>query len=403
MKSVGVIVEYNPFHNGHAFHLEEAKKATDADVVLAAMSGNFLQRGEPALVSKWTRAKMALSAGVDIVFELPYQYATQQAEIFANGSVSLLGAAGCDSICFGSESGKIDAFEDTYLFMQKNDDLFQQRVREHSQMGVSYPKALSLAFQDLGANDRMIDLSKPNNILGFQYLKAAKRLGRHVQILTVTRKNAGYHDEDFSSETIASATSIRKALFSENGELDEIQRFVPISTYEQLVEYKRALGDFHHWEQYFPYLKFRLLQSSPAELKTIYEVEEGIENRLLSHVAGAVTFSEFMSRIKTKRYTWTRLQRICLHILVNAKKTEMAVNGEGVPYLRLLGMTEKGREYLNRRKNQFSAPLISNVSSYKGREMDLDLRAAKIYQLGLTKNNPDLEIEYKKTPIYLKQ
>lgn len=403
MKSVGVVVEYNPFHNGHAFHLEESKKATGADIVIAAMSGNFLQRGEPALVSKWTRAKMALSSGVDIVFELPYQYASQQAEIFANGSVSLLSSAGCNTICFGSESGNIDAFEKTYLFMQENDTLFQQKVQEHIQKGISYPRALSLAFHDLGADNSLIDLSKPNNILGFQYVKAAKRQKQPINMYTVTRKSAGYHDADFNSDTIASATSIRKALFSDRQELDEIQPFVPYSSFEQLLEYKKIYGVFHHWELYWPFLKFRLLQSSPDELRTIYEVEEGIENRLLSQVVDADSFFNFMNRIKTKRYTWTRLQRICLHILVNAKKTEMGLTGDQVPYLRLLGMTERGREYLNQQKHQFTAPLISKVSSYKGSEMELDLRASKIYQLGLPKINMELEHEYKRTPIYFKK
>jgi predicted nucleotidyltransferase len=401
MKAVGVIVEYNPFHNGHAFHLAEAKKTSGAEIAIAAMSGNFLQRGEPALVSKWTRTKMALAAGVDIVFEIPYQYATQQAEIFANGGVSLLSAAGCDSICFGSEDGNIEAFEETYSFMKKNDGFFQQKVNDHIQKGVSYPKALSLAFTDLFPEDTLVDLTKPNNILGFQYLKAAKKQNPMLNMFTVARKNAAYHDENFSSETIASATSIRKVLFSENQQFDQIQPYLPSSTLELLKEYQKKYGEFHHWDLYWPFLKFKLLQTSPEELRNINEIEEGIENRLLSQVIGADSFTDFMNRLKTKRYTRTRLQRVCLNLLTNAKKEEMAVIDDAVPYLRLLGMTDKGREYLNKQKQHFNIPLISKLSSYKGKEIQLDIRSANIYQYGLTKSKPELNHEYKETPILL--
>lgn len=404
MKAVGVIVEYNPFHNGHALHLEESKKASGAEVVIAAMSGNFLQRGEPALVSKWTRTKMALQAGVDIVFELPYQYATQQAEIFAFGGVSLLHSAGCESICFGSEAGNIEAFQETYDFIGKHDSLFQQQVKLYMQTGVSYPRALSQAFKDLSPTDTMIDLSKPNNILGFHYLKAAEKLQQPtIKVITVQRKNAGYHDEHFSSSTIASATSIRSALFSEEQQLEKILAYVPESTFKLLNEYKAKYGGFHNWELYWPFFKYKLLQSSPEELTSIYEMEEGIENRLLSTVEKAKSFSEFIQLVKTKRYTWARLQRVCLHVLTNTKKIDMNVLDQPVPYLRLLGMTENGRIYLNKKKQQLSTPLISKLSSYKNSDIEPDIRASRIYNIGLSAGSEELDQDYKETPVYLQK
>ena len=145
MKAVGVVVEYNPFHNGHAFHLNQAKEQAGADIAIAVMSGNFLQRGEPALVSKWVRTKMALAAGVDIVFELPYRFATQRAEVFAEGAVSILSAAGCTTLCFGSESGDLRAFEQTIIFLEKNNEQFQENIREFTGQGYSYPKSISLS------------------------------------------------------------------------------------------------------------------------------------------------------------------------------------------------------------------------------------------------------------------
>jgi predicted nucleotidyltransferase len=404
MKAVGVIVEYNPFHNGHAFHLSEAKKSTGADVVIAVMSGNFLQRGEPALVSKWTRAKMAIYAGVDLVFELPYQFATQQAEIFASGAVSLLAAAGCEAICFGSESGNIHDFENTVQFIEKHDSFFQQQVRIHLSNGVSYPRALSLAFFDLDPDTTVIDLSKPNNILGYHYIKAIQKEERSIQPLTIQRKNASYHDEQLPIETIASATSIRKALFKEKQSLDDIKPYVPDTTFNLLHDYQQKYGGFHSWEKYWPFLKFTLLQSSPSQLREIYEVEEGIENRLQAMVMQADSFYDFMTRIKTKRYTWTRLQRICLHILMNAQKTEMKKVDNEASYLRLLGMSTKGREYLNLYKHHLSLPLISKLSSYKGTDISLDIRAAKIYSLGLDpKNTENLIDEFREIPFFHQQ
>lgn len=399
MKAVGVIVEYNPFHNGHALHLAESKQASGADIIIAAMSGNFLQRGEPALVSKWTRAKMALQAGVDIVFELPYQYATQQAEIFAYGGVSLLTAASCDSICFGSESGEINAFHDTYDFLVQHHSEFQANINQYMQNGVSYPKAQALSFQDLVPHTNMVDLSEPNNILGYQYLKAAKNLDANVQMLTVPRKSAGYHDEHFASSTIASATSIRTALFSKNN-MDEIAKYVPNTTYELLKDYQQDFGLLHNWEHYWPFLKYKLLSSTPQEITEIYEIEEGIENRLLSYVGEADSFVDFMTRVKTKRYTWTRLQRMCLHILTNTKKSDMQVARQPVPYLRLLGMSEAGREYLRQHKKRFSIPVISKLSAYVGHEIDVDIRAAKLYNMILP---IQAKQEFEETPIYLKK
>ncbi|QED47429.1 nucleotidyltransferase [Cytobacillus dafuensis] len=402
MNAVGVIVEYNPFHNGHAFHLHVAKEQANADIVIAAMSGNFLQRGEPALVSKWKRTEMALKAGADIVFELPYIFATQQADSFASGAVSILEAAGCNSLCFGSESGNIDSFYQTIGFLKNNNELFQQKVKYHIAQGNSYPRATALAFHDLTPNEDMLDLSKPNNILGYQYILSVQKQQASINVFTVSRKNADYHDAYFSSETIASATSIRKALFSENGDIFSVRQYMPETSYNSLLEYKEEYGHFHDWEQYFPLLKFRLVQTTPAQLKNIYEVEEGLENRLISTALESYTFKQFMEKLKTKRYTWTRLQRACVHILTNTTKNEMDRKVEKASYLRLLGMTTKGRVYLNKHKSQLSLPLISKLSLQQNEQIMLDIRASRIYALGTRKNQQRLlEMEFKQPPLIL--
>lgn len=404
MRAVGVIVEYNPFHNGHAYHLERTKIEGQADVVIAVMSGQFLQRGEPALLPKWYRAKMALEAGVDIVFELPYQFATQKAETFARGSVSILAAAGCEALCFGSESGEIEEFHQTLSFLNERNELYQQRIKFHMDKGVSYPTATSSAFKDLSPTEKIINLAKPNNILGYQYIKAIKELSVPMEAITITRKNADYHDEHFSSETIASATSIRKSLFSDNGEINNVEQFVPNTTYRMLQEFYGEFDQFHQWENYWTLLKYRLIQTSPMELRTIYEMEEGLENRLISTAFDSYSFHEFMTKLKTKRYTWTRLQRACVHILTNTKKEVMQSRMKDATYLRLLGMSEKGRQYLNERKASIQLPIISKLSSYDKEDITLDIKASNIYALGANRKMQKklIEMEYKQPPIYLK-
>lgn len=404
MKAVGVIVEYNPFHNGHLFHLQQAKKQSKADIAIAVMSGNFLQRGEPALVSKWARAKMALASGVDIVFELPYRFATQHAEIFAEGAVSLLSAAGCSTLCFGSESGNLNSFLRTIEFLEKHNGQFQENIKLYSSQGYSYPKSISLSFQSLSPSaDTYIDISSPNNILGLHYIQAIIRQKSKMKADTITRKSAGYHDEHFSSETIASATSIRKALFSEDGDIDAIQRLVPGSTFEELRSYRKTYGGFHSWEDYWPLLRYKLLQSSPEELKDYYEVEEGLENRLFSAALSAVTFQEFMEAIKTKRYTWTRLQRVCLHIMTNTKKGEMNKTDRNATYLRLLGATSKGREYLKHEKKNIPLPIVSKLSAYSDPDINLDIRASRVYALGQNNGGREmlLQEEFSRPPIMI--
>jgi len=404
MKTVGVVVEYNPFHYGHVYHIERAKEITGADVVIAAMSGNFLQRGEPALVSKWTRTEMALKGGVDLVFELPYTFAVQKADTFAYGAVSLLASAGCDSICFGSESGNIEDFYRTYHFLEKQQQTYNQSIRFFIDQGYSYPKALSLAFQGLKSSEDMIDLALPNNILGFQYVNAAEKQHLSTKMVTISRKSANYHDEHFSSAPISSATSIRKALFSKDSDISTIQSYVPKSTYELMVQYKKSFGMFHDWNMYWPYIKLLLMQTNTDELKEIYEVEEGLENRLQSLAIKCESFTQFMSELKTKRYTWTRLQRILTHILTHSKKEDMRVDKEKVSYLRLLGMTEKGRTHLHRLKKDCPIPIISKRSSFSNPQIEIDTKAARIYAMGLPAANRQkaLELEFTQQPIYVR-
>jgi predicted nucleotidyltransferase len=403
MKAAGVIVEYNPFHNGHFHHLTETKKMTKADVIIAVMSGNFLQRGEPAIVSKWSRTKMALSSGADIVIELPYSFATQHAEVFASGAVALLDAMRCTSFCFGSESGDIDVFEQTVEYLHNNEEIYNTFVKKFIKEGMSYPSALSKAFQSLETPEELVDLSLPNNILGFHYLQSRNAMQSDMKAFTLGRKNANYHDEDFSDDAIASATSIRKEIRNKEGQVETVNSFVPPATMRELEEYQNTYGILHDWERYWDCLKYKIISSSGEQLSAIYEIEEGIENRLIAAARSSSSFHEFMETVKTKRYTWTRLQRMALHILTNTSKTEMGT-GRSPEYIRLLGMTTKGRKYLNQYKKKLSLPLVSKLGAAEYEGISLDIRAAEVYALGVrgaAQQQLLLQQEFKQPPIYL--
>ncbi|MDQ0482778.1 nucleotidyltransferase [Guptibacillus hwajinpoensis] len=404
MKTAGVIVEYNPFHNGHLYHLNETRKVTGADVVVAVMSGSFLQRGEPAFVDKWSRTRMALQNGVDIVIELPYVYATQKAEIFAKGAISLLSSIGVDELCFGSESGSIHEIQNTVAFVDSHEKEYNERIKYFMSEGNSYPKATSLAFQSLQGHEDVLDLSQPNNILGFQYVRAIHAQNVPIRPTTILRTKAGYHDQELTDTKIASATGIRNELLSKGSPLESIQAYVPEPTYNELQQYKETYSTFHGWHKLYHLLRYKLLTASPVKLASIYEAEEGLENRLITMAKTAPTFQDFMVAVKTKRYTWTRIQRFALHILTETTKEEMRPALEDrAPYLRLLGMSGIGRSYLNEIKNSLPVPLVSNINQFNHPFLTTERRVNQVYALGFTGKHQEefLMKEYKTSPIIL--
>ncbi len=360
MKAVGIVVEYNPFHNGHVYHANEARK--NGDCVIACMSGNWLQRGEPALVSKWKRTKMALNH-VDIIVELPYAFAVQYGKLFAQGAVSILDALECETLCFGSEHGNIKNFIDAVIFANENEQSLNNSIRESVQSGKSYASSSANAFQNVS-----LDLSKPNNILGFYYVDAIRRLSSKMIPTTITRSNS-YHAENITDATIASATAIRRLIHEQKQ--SQIDSFIPLETLEQLTN-----TAFHKWENYFSLLKYRILTMSHEHLRNIADMEEGLQYRFKKTILHATSFNDWITSCKSKRYTYTRLQRICTHILTDTKTIELEQFHNKTPYLRLLGMNEIGRKYIRSKK----LPLISKPSSLLTNELfQLEIRATAAY------------------------
>ncbi|WP_242272353.1 nucleotidyltransferase [Bacillus cereus group sp. BfR-BA-01538] len=361
--------------------MQQTKKLTQSDIIIAVMSGPFLQRGEPALISKWYRTKMALANGVDLVVELPYVFATQKAETFANGAISILNALRVSEICFGSEDGQIENFYNTISIQKNEEETFNCLVKQFMDAGNSYAKATSDAFSHILTSEKNIDMSQPNNILGFQYMKAILSQNSSIQAQTIKRFASHYHDETFNDQHIASATSIRKQLFSEEGSFTTIEPFLPQATTSLLANYKQNYGILHNWEQYFSFFKYRLMTMSPGDLRHIYEIEEGLEHRILSKIQNSSSFYSFMEALKTKRYTWTRLQRACTHILTNTTKKDIrsANIEQHAPYIRLLGMSQKGQTYLSKNKKKIELPILTHTKTFDHAALDIEKKANSVY------------------------
>lgn len=388
MKTVGIIVEYNPLHNGHVLHYTRSKEITGAEAVVAVMSGPFLQRGEPAIVSKRARAEMALRMGVDLVIELPTTYAVQPAEWFAYGACALLNATGVvDSLSFGSESGTLHDILPLAERLAEEDGELREEIARQMSSGSNFPSAYAAAAAAItGTTETSIHtltqlLSQPNNSLGLHYLIALKRLGSPIVPYTIPRDSAQYHDLVPAAPSIASATSIRK-LILENG-LEGSAPYVPDYTLDILRrEFEGGQGPMD-WERFRQPMFHALFTQDTAKLELFNEVTEGLEHRIqriLPQLAEP-TVQSLIETLKTKRYTKTKLQRMLLHILLQNSKSEMTRSqlAEGPGYIRVLGFSRSGRALLKKMKRTASIPVIVRPSTFDHPHLSRDLKAAAIY------------------------
>lgn len=391
MNACGIIVEYNPFHHGHVHHIKASKQKSNANTVIAVMSGNFLQRGEPAIIDKFHRAKAAIQTGVDIVLELPYPYAVQSSELFAKGAIFSLYEMGVDSICFGSEAGTIHTFIQATNQLNKVKESYEQILHQQLNRGDAFPVASSKAYEAIGLSN--LFMNQPNNILGLSYTKTIINNDLPIEPITIKRIHNEYHDTTID-HAIASATSIRKELLSK-GLTHNVLNTLPPSSLEQIQQYKNKTTVWHDWEAYFPYIHYKVMSMEASQLKTILGVDEGLEYRIKETAINALTFSDWLNKIKTKRYTTTRLQRMFTHILTHTTKeeSEQYKTMTSVPYLRLLAMSNNGRNYINHMKKQLKIPLITNLKRDLSADIRIDERATNVYYSIL---HPKLRIKLRK-------
>ena len=364
MKTVGIIVEYNPLHNGHLHHINETKRLSGCDVLVCVMSGNFTQRGEPALIDKFTRTKMALNNGVDLVIELPFVFSVQSADVFSYTSVALLHHIGVDEIYFGSESGDISKLEELadVISSKPYNDLLKLILNQ----GNSYPTASDMAMKELHPQS---DYDLPNNILGIQYITAVRKLNSKIKLFTIPRLSTGYYSEETRNTNIQSATAIRKLLLNNSS----IRNYVPKDVYE-LLENRKII----HLDLFSDQMKYIISSSKKEDLVQIFNMTEGIDNRILK-TRSFESVSDLVNQLLTRRYTNSKIKRNLIHILCNTKAN--LIDSFEIPYIRILGMNNTGKGYLNTIKKDMTVPLITKIKEKKHPYLEHEIHVSKIYQL----------------------
>ncbi len=369
MNGIGIICEYNPFHNGHIYHINKVKEMFPGCPIILVMSGNFTQRGDVSIIDKWSKTDIALNY-VDLVIELPFVFSCASADIFAYGAINILKEFGVSHIVFGTENLN----EDDLIKVAKVQKLgeFDLLVKKYLDEGINYPTSLSKAVYDLCG----ITCDSPNDLLGISYVK--ELINTDIKPVTIRRTN-DFHSKDLDG-SISSASSIRCAL----KEGKDVKDYVPFETYE-------SLSDLHFNEDYFDLLKYKII-SEINDLDRYVNVDEGIENRIKKYIYDASSLDDLIMKVKTKRYTYNKLNRMFTYILCGFTKEE---NVHDLEYIRVLGFNDKGRSYLKNIKDRCELPIITQYSN-KYKMLSTEMKVNYIYYL----NKKDKALmDYKHKPI----
>ena len=395
MKAVGLVTEYNPFHNGHLYHLNKAMELTGADISVAVMSGDFVQRGEPAVLDKYTRASMALNSGVNLVIELPVNYAVSSAESFAAGALKVLDYIKADSIAFGSESGDIEGLSELAHILCDNEDMLYKEISKYTANGISYAAARQKTVEKLTDKDTAEMLTSSNNILAVEYLKAIIKNNYAIKPYTVQRQGDSYNDTDIRSE-YASATALR-----ENLKADNISEYIPVKAGLILSSNTNYIYPDDITEVLFTRL-LDILFASNYDKNVFIEnvmqypdVSKEIAGRLYKSAMDMITrtvpqrseskdnwafsFGSLCEHIKTKEVPLSRIKRALVRITLGLDKKHME-KYSNAPYIRVLGFDKKGQEYLSYIRKTVEVPLITKTADYKEMLLD-DIHAANIYNM----------------------
>ena len=374
MDSVGIIAEYNPFHNGHLYQLKKVKEMFPDMPVVLLLAGNFTQRGDVSIIDKWKKTDIAIKAGIDLVIELPFSFSTQSADFFSYGAITILEKLKVKYLVFGTESDELSDIE-LLVDTQLNNKEFSSLVKIYSKLGNNYPTSMSLALKDLTGKS----IKTPNDLLAISYIKTIRKNNYNIKPICIKRTN-DYHDETLD-KNISSATSIRIALKNNIDIKGQVPEFV--------IPY---LNDLHFIDDYFELLKYKIITDD--NLSNYQGVDEGLENILKKEIMEANNFDELVKRIKSKRYTYNNISRMLIHILCNLKKCDMN-EFNTVKYIRLLGFNDIGKRYLNKIKKDIDIPIISKISREKDRMLEFEIQTTKIYALTDNNSSKLLEKEFK--------
>lgn len=376
MKITGIIAEYNPFHNGHAYQLSKARELTGADYLIVVMSGDYVQRGTPAILEKHSRARFALENGADLVLELPVRFSTASAMDFAAGAVRMLDALNAVThLCFGSESGNLDALDAAAGILEEEPEIYRSTLRSALKSGASYPAARQKAF-DVCRKEPLFStvpsdlLEAPNNILGIEYLRAIRRLHSPIRPVTLTRTSDNYHSARLE-HGFASATAVRETLTGP--EPERISGFVPENILSPLLEAARQNRLLSEEDLSLP-LKYQLLKSTPESLAGYLDVPEALANRIHRQLSEYTGFRQFAELLKTRETTRTKINRSLLHILLQLDRKPQPLS-----HLRILGFRKSSAPLLNHLKQHTDLPLVSRLAVLPADAVREDLFASNLY------------------------
>ena len=408
MKTVGIIAEYNPFHTGHQYHIEATKKLTNADCVIVIMSGNYVQRGFPAIADKHTRANTALLGGADLVIELPTIYATGSAETFAMGAISILDKIGCvDMVSFGAETDNIQLLDKIADILYTEPVEFKTLLQNNLKDGLSIPVARANALSSFFC-DESIDsiINTPNNILALEYLKALKHFNSKIKPICVLRQGSGYHETELDND-FASATALRECFSNED--FHNLSNFMPKEVYEV---YQNVHGaSMPIFSEDIDALMYHSLITNQDILEDFLDINNNLANKIRNHIKSGnfLSYSDLVLSLKSKELTYTRISRGLIHILLGIKNALYAeIKDCNYPgYLRVLGFNEKGRKVLSKVKENISLPIITNISDNinslnetQKKMLELDIYGTNIYRnIVNNKFKNVLKDEYRVHPI----
>lgn len=398
MNVTGIITEYNPFHNGHLYHLREAKKNTNADAIICVMSGNFVQRGGPAIIDKWKRTEMALNNGVDLIIELPTYYAVSSAEFFAKGSVSILHNLGIvNNLFFGSECGDVDKLTALSKILVNEDTQLKSLIKEHLAKGDTFAKAREKSLiQYLKDEEINKIITSSNNILGIEYIKSILRLNSTITPSTLKREGSNYNDKNLSN-SFSSATAIRELLKNKNS-LENLKNLIPKESYEIFSKLQDENYPLVFDEDMFKFIKYKI-QTNCINFNNLYEITEGLENKLIKEITSSNSYEDFILKVKSKRYTYSKISRILTHIYLGLdSNTFLNIDNPNNLYARVLGFNNRGREVLSLIKRNSSIPLITKVPRFTNNPLlQFDIQATAAYANLNNKINPNKD--YLQSPI----
>ena len=389
---LGIIAEYNPFHNGHLYHLLKSKEEAEADSVIAVIGGNFTQRGEPSLLDKWSKAEMALANGADLVIELPVLYSISSAENFADGAIKILNSLKIvDSISFGTETEDLNKLNIIANTLFKEPREYKDFLSTFLKDGKSFPKARELALVKYLNDPEFTSLiSSPNNILGIEYLKALKKYSSNIKPINIQRIEVGHLSKDYASE-FASATAIRNLICSNR--VRDVKPYIPPPSYTILTEELKSGHFVKEISRFENIIIYNLRNMTLEQIADLPDVSEGLENLIKKAANSCNTIEEFINIVHTKRYTETRIRRILLYSLLKINKKDMIISKKTLPYIRVLASNEKGKNLIS--KIISANPRINIITSVKKFEdinmnknlktlLDKDIFATNVYTLGFS-------------------